>query len=557
MLPPMNTTTAATPTTEDPALLVDLYLRLSIAADGADSLERQEADGRKWAADNGLTVRRVWRDAGRSGYRDVKRKGFDAALSAVTSGEVRTLWVWKLDRLSRKGSGQVGTLMDELSRTGSRIVFYKDGLDTANDSHRMIIVMVSEQARAESANTSLRVSDRKAKDRAAHKYLGGLPPYGYVVTDDRKWTHNPREFALMREAVERVLAGDSLWTITNDWNARGLLTRRAHAHLEKHGRLPGADCGCRDDRPCKQTVWRPSTLSVALRSPGLAGLMPELTRPKDRKTPEVMPYRDPGTGETVSLMADGYDPIATEAEQARLLAVMDGRLRQYGRGRMPVRQPQSLLGGLLFCAACHNRAHTFGNSYRCRKWASGADECPARLSVSIDTIETAVARAWAQKLASLHDDLDSPLLRAVAARWLAKNDPGPLQERADLEADIKEAQARMDRADDDHYVRGTLDADRHARVTSGIRERLAALQLRLADLPQPVANIGALLDPALSLPALATAPAAEARDLLGLAIKRVYVTAAPKRGARFDPLTRMRIVWADEENDSDALATGR
>ena len=88
--------------------LVDLYLRLSVDRDGTDSLERQEADLRAWAAGASLTVRRVWRDAGKSGYKHgVLREGFDAAVAAVTSGEVATLAVWKLDRLSRRGAGQV------------------------------------------------------------------------------------------------------------------------------------------------------------------------------------------------------------------------------------------------------------------------------------------------------------------------------------------------------------------------------------------------------------------------------------------------------------------
>jgi site-specific DNA recombinase len=70
---------------------VDFYLRLSNADDGADSLERQESDLREWARREGLTVRKVWSDYGRSGFKkDVRRDGFDAAVKAVVSGEVAT-----------------------------------------------------------------------------------------------------------------------------------------------------------------------------------------------------------------------------------------------------------------------------------------------------------------------------------------------------------------------------------------------------------------------------------------------------------------------------------
>ena len=63
----------------------DLYLRLSLDREGKTAIERQEADCRAWAERNGLTVREVHLDRGRSGYRDVIRKGFEAARSAVTS----------------------------------------------------------------------------------------------------------------------------------------------------------------------------------------------------------------------------------------------------------------------------------------------------------------------------------------------------------------------------------------------------------------------------------------------------------------------------------------
>ncbi|MEU9001896.1 recombinase family protein [Streptomyces sp. NPDC048551] len=88
--------------------ICDLYLRLSLDRDGKTAIERQEADCRAWAERNGLIVRKVHIDRGRSGYKTVERKGFDAALAAVTAGVVGTLIVWKLDRLPQghRSSGQ-------------------------------------------------------------------------------------------------------------------------------------------------------------------------------------------------------------------------------------------------------------------------------------------------------------------------------------------------------------------------------------------------------------------------------------------------------------------
>ncbi len=84
----------------------DLYLRLSLDGEGKTAIDRQEADCRAWAERNGLTVRKVHIDRGRSGYKNVSRKGFDAAITAATAGVVGVLIVWKLDRLSRKASAR-------------------------------------------------------------------------------------------------------------------------------------------------------------------------------------------------------------------------------------------------------------------------------------------------------------------------------------------------------------------------------------------------------------------------------------------------------------------
>ncbi len=503
--------------------LVDLYLRLSIDREGKDSIERQEADLREWAAREGLTVRRVWADAGKSGYkRDVKRPDFDAAVAALKAGEVSTLGVWKLDRLSRRGAGQVGLVLDDVEHVGGRLVFLKDSLDSSVPGHRMVIVMVSEQARAESANTSLRVRAKKDDSRKRGHYLGGSAPFGYVVGDARKLRPHDAEAPLIREVVDRVLAGETLLAVCRDWNARGVPTRRGGSQ------------------------WRPSTLSAALRSPALAGLMPEkrIDEASGKWSTSTAPWRDPDTGEVVSLMADGVEPIVSESERVRLLEVMDGRLRRYGRGMRPVKQPASLLGGLLVCASCKRSANTFGNSYRCRRWHTDGNDCEHPLNVSIATIEPVVRRAWAYGLAALEPD--SPVLAAVADHWLAKFDPAPLEERRDLVARLEEARARLASADDDHYVRGTLDADRHARVTGGLDERIAGLTARLRELPEPRADLGALLEPEVSLPAIEAASVTEARTLLRLAIRRIEVTAAPKQGARFVPHERMRIRWVGE-----------
>jgi DNA invertase Pin-like site-specific DNA recombinase len=201
--------------------LVDLYLRLSVDREGKDALERQETDLREWAEREGKTVRKVWKDSV-SGYKDVARDDFDSAVKAVSSGEVGTLAVWKLDRLSRRGAGQVGLVLDEVEKVGGRLVFLQDKLDSTTQNSRMLIIMVSEQARAESANTSLRVRAKIAADSAKGLPKAGTRSFGYEVDGI---TLRPAEADLIRQATEDYLGGKrSLIQIAQDWTKAGALT---------------------------------------------------------------------------------------------------------------------------------------------------------------------------------------------------------------------------------------------------------------------------------------------------------------------------------------------
>ncbi|MDL5487719.1 recombinase family protein [Microbacterium wangruii] len=524
--------------------LVDLYLRLSVDREGKDSLARQQADLENWAASRGLTVRNVWRDNGKSGYkRGVRRPDFDSAVAAVRAGEVGTLAIWKLDRLTRQGAGQIGTLLDDVDAVGGRLFFLKDSLDTSVSNSRMLIVMVSEQARSESANTSLRVRAKKDVQRKQGLYLGGRRPFGYVVgnggdpargippvledaPNDRKLRRHPIEAPLVREAFDRLMKGETMLAVCRDWNARGIPTRFGGAH------------------------WRSSAMSTTFRSPTLAGLAPDH---RERETgyegADIHPWRDPDTGQTVSLMAEGASPIVTEGERMALLTELDSRLRRYGRGMRATKQPQSLLGaGLVVCAECRRTCNSFGNAYRCRKVAYVGDTCARPLSVSLGTLEEAVKQRWAFRIASLEPD--DPLLGVIAERWLAQNDPAPMREREELSEHLSTLEARLSEADRDRYVRNALPAERHALITAELTKQIARVQTDLAALPKPTADLGALLDPEISLPAIMAAPVLEARALLRLAIDKVIVTPAPYSGARFHAHERLQIVWADEDTDA-------
>lgn len=240
------------------ARFADIYVRLSVFDETTDALERQEEDLRGWAEKLGLTVRRVWRDAGVSGFKTgVDRAAFKNAVQALTNGDVSTLLVWKLDRLSRKGAGEVGTLMDDLQKSGAKIMFFKDSLDTSVKEHRLAIMLVSEQARQESDNTSTRVKSKNEAlvkaglpvlGRARFGYLSADPATGRVVNT----VAHPEEAQVVKDIFRDYLAGATIDSLAKRLGWRRMRVRLTLANKAYAGYLKAGDA----EYPASEAVER-------------------------------------------------------------------------------------------------------------------------------------------------------------------------------------------------------------------------------------------------------------------------------------------------------------
>src|SRR6266536_3818235 len=110
-----------------------------------------------------------------SARKDRTRRDLDAALKLLLTGKIRTLYVAKLDRLSRRGMGHVGLILDELEKVGGRIVFVADGLDSSKPGARQIIAILAEQARAEADAISWRIGQWHLHNRRQGIWDGRRP----------------------------------------------------------------------------------------------------------------------------------------------------------------------------------------------------------------------------------------------------------------------------------------------------------------------------------------------------------------------------------------------
>lgn len=327
---------------------IAIYTRLSRDPDGAQTAtERQEADCRAVAAVRGWEVAQTYSDVDLSAYRrGVERPGWEQLLADLEAGVVDGVLVWKLDRLVRRASEfeRFWTVCEDADAV---LASATEPIDTSNELGITIVRILVAFAQLESATMSVRIrSALEAKARRGGAHKGGRRPYGL----DPTWTQLiPDEAARVREACDRILAGDSLRSIVLDWNRqevpsasggtwstqalrRLLLSRRLAGEREHHGDVVGAgdwpaivDAEVLDrvavvlNDPTRRTrVGRPAShlLTGILRCGKCGARMRTSTTINGRRRYACPPKPDGCNG--VTIVADPTDELVARQVLARL-----------------------------------------------------------------------------------------------------------------------------------------------------------------------------------------------------------------------------------------------
>jgi site-specific DNA recombinase len=405
---------------------------------------------------------------------------------------------------------------------GGRLVSVMDGLDTSDDQSRVIVAKLSELARSESENLGLRVRSAKMYLRSQGRWIGGQPPYGYVIRDGRLYV-DPLTGPIVRECARRILEGSSIMKTVEWLNGEAIPAPRGGK-------------------------WQVGSLAQLLRSPAVAGLLPETMKTQDGShTGVVKPWRDPATGDTVSILGEAEEPLITPAEQARILERGKERAAATNWGLVGGRrspESQHLLTGLLRCAECDFRMSKQGNSYRCQSVRLG-QPCLHPGGGYQAAVDDAVTRTWMARLTTAPPD--DPLLNAVKERWLAQREPEAVAEYGAILAALDRERAAVAALDDDRYIHRTIDRDRYLHLSTALAVRIERLEQLLAGHPLPEADISCLLDPVLVQELWDSATVKARRELLRLALIEVRVSQGV-RGRRFDPKERLTFLWAATSN---------
>ncbi|MEU3601221.1 recombinase family protein [Streptomyces sp. NPDC006798] len=503
------------------------------------SIRDQEDRGRHWAEENGYCVRKIWKE-NLSAWSDIERPKYDAAMAAVLAGEVPCLWVFALDRFSRKGAEAVVPILGK-----ARVIFDYERLDSMDERDRRWIIDRAENAREQSQRLSYNVRRTKGTQRREGRWLGRAPFGLRVDPATRKLLPNRTPYLCLVGGQREVTPWEVVVRIFTEIS-KGVSSRALSRAFNAEGlRTPmGA-------------MWRADSIRAIVIHPVYEGWLTH--SPGGKSHTDRVPFLNE-KGEKVRVVTDAVLPdMIPAALAARARRVMSGnQIPAMVTASRAVRQGRTThpLSRRLRCASCGGYMSLDGRSYVCGRHHDGREACPAPAMVSRTALEAYVVREWSERLhlADAHD----PLLVAVAERWQALRQPDESQELADARAEVQAAKAALDRWHHDDragFYTGRSAKYRIPHKTTAER-RLDTAEERLTQLAGPDRVDLSLLVNGQAHEMWEGADPVMRRDLLGLAIDTVTVRKAPGPGHRFNGDARVTFGWAEPE-DTEAADYGQ
>lgn len=410
----------------------DVYARKSIPMPGqklSESTFEQIEESLKDAQRYRLKVRNVLADdgIGASKYSKVKvRIGYNALLDALRKDPPKVLVLWEQSRSTRQVK-VAAELLDLCEEQGVLLLIRGSLRDPADPDDRFLLTVTAAGDEAEAGRTRLRTKRAMAGTAAKGKDHGQVP-FGYrrVYGKHREiiaTVQDEEQGPIVKEIVQRVLAGESSRSIANDLTQRQV------------------------KRPYGGTTWHRGEIRDMCLKPALRG------------------YREHHGTLTKAVWWDNRLIDEDQAEQLdRIFAL---RLEQRGGWTTLAKHP---LAGIAWCERCErpmykdkSRSKLSGSdevryAYHCQNKGCGrqrdAVHCERFVRDFFDGIlsDPRVLRAWAagaertnvadlqRRQAELQTELDEAYSLGLSARGIASVEQRVLPQLEELEKEMEAAQ---------------------------------------------------------------------------------------------------------------------
>ncbi|MFD7565808.1 recombinase family protein [Streptomyces tendae] len=514
-----------------PTELAEMYVRRSKKKDTLSALREQVRRMCSHAAAEGKRIRHVWFEQKSASKAYVRREEFDRATAAIAdAGLSKTLYVFKTSRLSRRGMGQVGLLLDKFEERQARIYVVAENIDSTRS--RMVLAILSEQAREQAADISEFTKIGIDGNKSDGRWTGGVAPYGlHSPQGTGKLQRQPAEYPTARRIADYLLERKTPNWIANTLNSEGIATR--------HGKQ-----------------WSgPGIVSLA-HSVTWAGLVANREKMLDKNGKDVGKYH---RGGAPLLDAEGNpvscgEGVVTFAEHIKIGAILAQRAQagtSIGDRTRGKREIVALLSGTLRCGRCKGAMANGGVNYRCyARQVNGESACKG-VSTERSRVDSTVSSMWVNHVLSLSPD--SPTIHAIARDWLSYQDPEKEARKAHVGAALESAVGREMKLNKEFFVLGRMDETMFDRLRGQVAAQIAELKAEIAELSQE-ADLSPLMDPQSLAELWQGAGIGGQRALLKAAAKGITLLPSKYRGDRTPITERLVPEWRDDSGNPEVDA---
>lgn len=186
-------------------------------------MSRQLSECRELADRNGWAVVEVYQDNDRSATSGKPRPEWSRLLSDLAAGRHDVLIAWHTDRLYRRLRDLVDLVEVAEKRTLKIATVRSSDLDLSTPAGRMVASLLGSVASYEGQQKAERQKAANRQRARAGVVLWTRRPFGFD-RDGHEIVVVKHEAALIREAADRALAGESLAGIARDLDRRGSTT---------------------------------------------------------------------------------------------------------------------------------------------------------------------------------------------------------------------------------------------------------------------------------------------------------------------------------------------
>ena len=244
-----------------------------------------------------------------------------------------------IDRLARNTSDFL-TVAEEAQKHSVALVSVKESLDMSTPNGRFVATILAAFAQMEAETIRARVLDGIERVKMLGRYAGGNNlPYGYRSESGpdggKILVPDPEQAAIVREAAERVLSGETTYAVTRDLNARGVRSKT------------GKD-------------WSIQAVRQMLTGPAIVGRIT---------------HRGEVVRDADGLPLQAFEPILSLESWRSLRSLLE--VDKPTAQRTPRKRATRLLSGIVSCGRCGGVMYPAtsggGKSYRCSTASRGGD----------------------------------------------------------------------------------------------------------------------------------------------------------------------------------------